>query len=291
MSSPAGRPASISRSRVADAIRACCARIRVRPIAATFADTLLNVPRLNRWTAASIHLGISAAIGACVLAVLFLVWYPPPLFRISGGSHLILLMLGVDVALGPLLTLVVFKQGKKGLKFDLSVIALAQLAALAYGLYVMALARPVYLVYAVGVFDAVAANDIAPGALAEGPPEYRSLSLTGPKMVGAKLPTDPKEREKLMFEGLAGMDAAQQPKYYVPYPDVARDAAGRAQALSKLREKHPESADAIDAAVRKIGKSESALRFLPLRARDGDCSVVVDAETGDVVTMIDVDPP
>jgi hypothetical protein len=251
---------------------------------------MIDVKRLSRLTAASFHLGISVAIGALVLAMLFLVWYPPPLFRIAGGSHLVVLMLGIDVILGPLLTLVVFKPGKKGLKYDLAAIALAQLAALGYGLHVMALARPVYVVYAAGIFDAVVANDLAPEALAEGPAEFRSLPLTGPKLVGAKVPIDPKEREKSLFQALAGQDVPQTPKYYVPYPEIAREAAGRAQPLSQLRGKHQESSAEIDAAVRKSGKPESALRFLPLRAHDGDCSVVVDAGTGEVATMIDVDP-
>ena len=46
---------------------------------------------------------------------------------------LILLMIGVDVVIGPLLTLIVFDPKKKHLKFDLVVIAALQLAALAYG--------------------------------------------------------------------------------------------------------------------------------------------------------------
>jgi len=55
---------------------------------------------------------------------MILVWYPPPLFQLLGGFELLLLIVAVDIALGPLLTLVVFKSGKKRLKFDLSVIAL-----------------------------------------------------------------------------------------------------------------------------------------------------------------------
>ena len=251
---------------------------------------MINLKRLSRWSAASIHLGISAVIGALVVALLFLVWYPPPLFRIAGGSHLIVLMLGVDVVLGPLLTLVVFKPGKRGLKFDLAAIALAQLTALGYGLHVTASARPVYVVYAAAFFEAVAANDIASEALAAAPTEYRTLPLTGPRLVGAKLPTDPKERETAMFKALAGQDLPQNPTYYVPYPDVAREAVGRAPPLSQLRQKHPEAAGEIDAAMRQSGKPESALRYLPLRARDGECSVVLDADSGDVVTMIDVFP-
>ena len=40
---------------------------------------------------------------------------------------------GKTTVVGPLLTLIVFRAGKPGMKFDLAVIGLVQVAALAYG--------------------------------------------------------------------------------------------------------------------------------------------------------------
>ncbi|MBL0165374.1 MAG: hypothetical protein IPP82_17470 [Xanthomonadales bacterium] len=68
---------------------------------------------MSRWKAASIHLSISVFVGLLVLALLFLVWYPQPYFNAAGGQALIIFLLGVDIVLGPLLTLVLFKSGKK----------------------------------------------------------------------------------------------------------------------------------------------------------------------------------
>src|SRR5690606_32812168 len=99
--------------------------------------------------AALIHLGISAAVAAVASALLMGVWYPPPYFRAAGAERLLLLVVAVDVTLGPLLTLIVFKRGKPGLKFDLAAIGVAQLLALVYGFHVMLLSRPVFLVAAV----------------------------------------------------------------------------------------------------------------------------------------------
>ena len=42
-----------------------------------------------------------------------------------------MLQVSVDVTLGPLITLIIFKPGKKGLLFDLVVIGMMQSAALA----------------------------------------------------------------------------------------------------------------------------------------------------------------
>ena len=51
------------------------------------------------------------------------VWYPQPYFAAMGGATLILLLIGVDVVIGPLITLIVFDPKKKSLRFDLAVIA------------------------------------------------------------------------------------------------------------------------------------------------------------------------
>ena len=83
---------------------------------------------MSRWKAAGIHLSISLAIGLLVGALLFGVWYPPPYFHAAGADELILLLVGIDIVLGPLMTLVIFRSGKRGLKFDLTVIGLVCLA-------------------------------------------------------------------------------------------------------------------------------------------------------------------
>ncbi len=49
-------------------------------------------------------------------------------------TEIFLLLLLIDVVLGPLLTLIVYKKGKRTLVMDLAVIAALQLAALTYGL-------------------------------------------------------------------------------------------------------------------------------------------------------------
>ena len=68
-----------------------------------------------------IHLGISLVILFVLLYLLVFVWYPPPLFAADGGMQGLKIILGVDLVLGPLLTLMVYNPAKgwKRLKFDL----------------------------------------------------------------------------------------------------------------------------------------------------------------------------
>ena len=88
---------------------------------------------MNRWKAFGIHLAISLVVFLALLGIIILLWYPGILFSIDGGWEGLKIVMGVDVVLGPLLTLVVFKVGKPGLKFDLTCIAVAQIACMVTG--------------------------------------------------------------------------------------------------------------------------------------------------------------
>ena len=85
---------------------------------------------MSRFRASGFHFVISLLVGLVLLALCWFMWYPAPMLMAIGGHEIFLLVVGIDVVLGPLLTLVVFKSGKKTLKFDLAVIALLQIAAL-----------------------------------------------------------------------------------------------------------------------------------------------------------------
>src|SRR5438128_797488 len=148
----------------------------------------MTLASLNRWKAAAIHLGLSVLIAATVVTVMLLVWYPPPYFDTMGGTGLLKILVGVDVTLGPLLTLIIFDPRKKGLRFDLSVIAALQLGALIYGVWIMFEARPVYAAFAVDRFDVVSANQLEQEDLDAAAPQYRELPLAGPRLVGIRLP-------------------------------------------------------------------------------------------------------
>ncbi|MFD2273550.1 hypothetical protein ACFS07_27565 [Undibacterium arcticum] len=90
---------------------------------------------------------------------------------IGGQQIFFLLVVGIDVVLGPLLTLVVFKVGKKSLKFDLAVIALLQLGAMVYGVSTLLEARPAYVAALGDQFQVVQASELTDANLAKGKTE------------------------------------------------------------------------------------------------------------------------
>lgn len=101
-----------------------------------------NFRRLTRYKAFGIHLLISAGVLVFLVGVIALIWYPGELIEL-GGWQGIKIVAGVDLVLGPLLTLIVFDAAKKELKRDLLIIALIQISALCYGSWVVYQGRPV----------------------------------------------------------------------------------------------------------------------------------------------------
>lgn len=226
-------------------------------------------------------------VGA-VLVFMVTVWYRWPLFELAGGGGITLILAGVDVTLGPLITLIIFKSGKKGLKFDLTCITVMQLAALAYGVHVVYVARPVYLVFAVDRFVLVRAADLDPDDLAKSKyPEFRSLPLGRPPYIAAVLPSDQKERTELLFSTLGGgKDLELLPRYYVPYEQEIQNALKRAKDVGILLNRDAATTQRF---LDSEGRSPTSVKFLPLRARV-DAAVLIDAATGTPLGIVKVDP-
>ena len=183
-----------------------------------------------------------SALGVCAAALIFGVWYPPPYSHAVGADQLIFLLLGVDVVLGPLLTLVVFKSGKKSLRFDLSVIALLQVCAFLYGMSIVVRARPAFIVGRVDRFVIVSANDLDAEDYAKATdPRFRAAPWTGPKVIGAAIPTDTEQRNALMFSSAGGKDLEKFPQYYTDYDAVAQVLLEALQTCRRSREEQARS--------------------------------------------------
>jgi hypothetical protein len=247
---------------------------------------------MSRWKAAALHFCISILIAGIASGLLLGVWYPPPYFHAGGAAKLLILVVGVDISIGPLLTLFVFRSGKRGLKFDLAVIGILQAVALVYGFHVLVRSRPVFTVAAVDRFVIVAAEDIGPNDLAKASrPEWRHLSWTGPTLVGAALPIDEKKREALMFSSLkGGKDIQDLPERYVPYTKVAHAMLKRAYRLERLYKMHPHSADEISRWLAKRHLRDNDVVWLPIQARRWDMVMMMDAKTGEPMGPIPLDP-
>lgn len=85
-------------------------------------------------------------------------WFPGELFFIDGGWQGLKIVALIDLVLGPMLTLVLYKPGKPSLVFDMSCVAAFQILALAYGFYATYHQRTVAVVFADRNFTTLSAG-------------------------------------------------------------------------------------------------------------------------------------
>ncbi len=247
---------------------------------------------MSRWEAASIHLAISVFTALCTAALLYLLWFPPPYFVAAGASTLMLLIMGVDVVMGPLLTLVAFSatKSKRMLRIDLTIIGLLQVAAFAYGLSVICQARPIYVVAAVDRLVVVSANELSDADLEKGKtPEFRRRSWTGPKLVGAQ-PNAADAPSVVMQASSGGNDIDHLPKYYVAYDQVSQSLLRHAHPLSKLKGIEAAQQADLQQLTDKAKERGDSLVYVPLQTRKADFAAILSTQTHRPVAVVSANP-
>lgn len=231
------------------------------------------------------HLTISLIILLCVIVLVFFVWYPSPLAQAVGVTHIFLMILAIDVIVGPVLGWLVYKEGKKTLKFDLSVIIFLQIAALLYGLFSIEQGRPAWLVYNVDRFELVRKNDIITERLEEVKSQFKQPSWLKPQYVTVEFAKDKLQRENDMFaEVLGGISIAQRPERYVDFAQAKLQIKQRAKSLQELEQYNDQKL-----VQQSLEKHPEAAGYVPLKANPIDMTVLVNKE-GEVVKIVDLRP-
>jgi hypothetical protein len=245
----------------------------------------------DKLLAFGIHFIATALLAAAAAALIFLVWYPAPFNEMIGGTKLFLLVVGCDLALGPLISLVIFnrRKSRRALVTDYSLVAALQLTALAYGVWVMAASRPVFVAFYSDRFEVVSAIDVRDTELAAArDPRYAKLPWFGPKFISVEVPAA--QQQAVLFEELAGNESQMRPRFYVPYENGRDALRARAGKLEDLVRRHRDAKPLVDAGVAATGVPADRLRWLPVRARLGFWTALVDYESGWPVGYVNLDP-
>jgi len=243
---------------------------------------------VSRKQAFGTHLLLSGLALIAILILVFLLWYPAPYHRIVSIWNLLSVLIVVDVIVGPLLTLVLFKPGKKGLAFDMICIAVLQTAALAYGTTMIYLNRPYFQVFAVDRFNVVSVRDVDMSRLAD--PALAAGFHLGPRLVYVELPTDPAASRQLLlevFEG--GPDVERRPDLFRPYRDHIDSVLARARSLSELGDDPLDQSLVAEFLAEHDGVAGD-YRYLPLVGGGGDVAQIISAETAEPVDTLFIDP-
>jgi hypothetical protein len=249
------------------------------------------IPWREKLRAFAIHFAVTLLLALAAAAIIFGVWFPPPFDKLVGGAELFTLVVGCDLVLGPLISLVIYdsRKSRGKLVFDYCVVGFLQLFALAYGMWVVAGSRPVYVVFASDRLEVVSASDIRPDELAAArDPAYRDLPITGPRFVA--IVVSAADYEDALFQALEGNEEPARPKFYVPYDSQRAVILKRAQPLGELEKRHPEAGPKLAAARARAALPDARLRFLPVRYRESFWTVLIDAQTGMPRAYLDFDP-
>lgn len=230
----------------------------------------------NRYLAFLIHISISFLLFVMLALIIKFVWFPGVLFETDGGWDGIKLIIGVDLVIGPLLTLLVYNVKKPELRRDLAMIGLLQLLCVTGGMAVVEYVRPVAVIYANSTFFTASRQrfeevkvDIASLPLLQG---------TKPVWVSVKLPKERAEKSIIYMQAkaLGGLDMSTD--LYQPYRE----------GLSALAEEGSTGADAAakGLAVADEWMNDKQVRIYNLRTRYAMTQVAVDVTTGEILGLV-----
>jgi hypothetical protein len=254
------------------------------------------IGQISSWKARSraalVHFGGSTLIAVVTAALVLLIWFPFPYREVSGGTELFVLVVAVDIVLGPLLTFVVFNLAKprSELVRDLGVIVAVQMLALAYGLWTVHNARPIYLVHEVDRFKVVTLAEIDPAELPQALPEFRKLPLYGVQTIGVRKSRNSDEMFSAVDSALAGKDVSAMPGRWQRLDDGNRDEIRkRAKDVAFLRARAKDGGKELDAAIKKAGLEPTEVITLPLMSHRDDWSVLMDRRDLHIIGYVPID--
>lgn len=245
----------------------------------------------DRIQASAVHLSISVLVAALAALLVFGLWYPYPYREVSGGRELFMLVVAVDVIMGPLVTLAIFDRRKpwKELRRDLFVVVMLQSSALCYGLWTVAIARPVHMVFEIDRFRIVHSIDVPDDLLSKTPQGITARPWVGPSLLGTRSFKNGHEQMEMTMTALQGVQLGFRPDLWQDYEASRQDVLRVSKPVIDLRQRFPSQIVAIDATLAGQGVSVEDARYVPLAGRKDFWTVLLDGRNGDILGFVPVD--
>lgn len=243
---------------------------------------------MSRYRASFYHFCISLTVFIFLAYLVIFEWYPDFFYAIDGGWEGMRIIIAVDLVLGPVLTLMVFKVGKPGLKMDLSMIGVFQISCLLAGLYIVYSERPLFFVYYDGHFYSSSADTYRRYGLE--PPEVSDFSAHAPARVFVQLPENAIEAadiRRILFQDSIPLWVYS--KMYRPLGEhmekVVSTAIGPQELMQRDRENN------LAAWLEDQGGSVEDYAFIPIHSRYRDAFLAVAIATKRITGVVDIPPP
>jgi len=248
-----------------------------------------------RLKAFGLHLLGSACLLALALGSLYLGWYRWPGWYLAGALTIALVMAGVDVVIGPLLTLVIAnpKKPRRELARDIGIIVVVQLIAAGYGITTLWNGRPLYYTYSEKFLEMVQAQDVSSEEAALGrklnpdlAPHWYSL----PRWIYAPLPKDAQLANKIASSAFAGgEDVIDMPRYYQPWTNGLPDIRQNLRSLKQMTQIGKKDREVVAQRMRQLGFPADQALVLPMTGKEKPLVAVVDPATTKIAALIRVD--
>jgi hypothetical protein len=244
-----------------------------------------------RLKAFSLHLLTSITVLTVTLGGLYLGWYRWPGWYLTHVAPVVAVMAGVDVVLGPFLTLLIANPAKarRELARDIGLIAVVQLTAFVYGTIQLWNGRPLYYAYSVNSLSVVQAYDLDAVSLAnarkqnsEFAPHWYSL----PRWVWAPLPEDSDKANKIIQSAIAGgSDVTAMPDHYRPWNAGLSDMQGQLKAVGDIKFFSADEKTLLKQRLAAAGLSSD--KGIALTGRSRPLLAVVDPKSLRIVAFIE----
>lgn len=238
-----------------------------------------------------VHFGLSLIVFFVLLYLILFVWYPEPLFSTDGGWQGIRLIAFVDIVLGPFLTLIIFKKGKRWLKLDLAIIAVIQIGALISGIMVVYGEHPVAVVILDNRFYPITADQIKSAGIDKA--TLYQYSDLRPPIIYVNLPEDPeklvdiitksfKDSRELRFHGELYERLSLKTKVLL-----------RKNALSTedFIKNNPKNSEIYQQFMKKNKYKNHSLIYFSIFSRYVFGIAVLDNETFEILEILNIYPP
>jgi hypothetical protein len=244
-----------------------------------------------RLKAFSLHLLSSATVLTLILGGLYLGWYRWPGWYLTDVTTVVLVMVCVDVVLGPTLTMIIAneKKSRRELTRDIGIIVAVQLCALTYGSVQLWNGRPLYYAYSEGLLQLVQAYDIDTDEARLGREQNPGLAphwYSLPRWIWAPLPQNGEEAKKIITSSITGGDdVISMPRYFKPWNDGIPSLRSKLKRVDDVAYFAKSEKQKLKDKIRAAGMADDKLDTMPLTGRGHPLLVVFDPTTLRITTV------
>jgi hypothetical protein len=244
---------------------------------------------MTRATLFTQRFAATASLLLLAFVVIRFLWFPDGYFYIFGIAKLFLVLVAVNLVVGPGLSTLLYKPRKWGLRFDLIVVACIEIAILGFAMHEILERRPAFAVFAVDRFEAVTISEVDLDSL-----RNSQLALAHgymPRLIYAELPTDLDAMSRLIDETviLGMLDIDRRPEFWKPYAQGMSFIKAAAKPLATLLSLDDVRAEAIKRWLERQELSADDYAYLPIQGKTADGMMILHADIGYPVDILAID--